>query len=157
LALCKTNRTTTIKSNYQQVTNQTKQPTRKNGKAMKHIFTGFNLVGAFALLALAVGCASYQVRTTESLLSEAGFQTRTPSTPAQLAMYNQMTPYKVERNTFKGKALYSYADKQKGVAYIGGEKAYQRYKQLAAQQYQMEANYSKMLAHEDQVWSVNYD
>ena len=69
---------------------------------MKHIFTGFNLVGALALLALAVGCASYQVRTTESLLSEAGFQTRTPSTPAQLAMYNQMTPYKVERQHFQG-------------------------------------------------------
>ena len=72
-------------------------------------------------------------------------------------MYNQMTPYKVERNTFKGKALYSYADKQKGVAYIGGDKAYERYKQLAAQQYQMEANYSKMLANEDQVWSVHYE
>ena len=86
------------------------------------------------------------IATPESLLSEAGFQTRTPSTPAQLSMYNQMTPYKLERNTFKGKALYSYADKQKGVAYIGGDKAYQRYKQLAAQQYQMEADYSKMLA-----------
>ena len=124
---------------------------------MKHIFTGFHLVGALALLALAVGCASYQVRTTESLLSEAGFQTRTPSTPAQLAMYNQMTPYKLERNTFEGKALYSYADKQKGVAYIGGDKAYERYKLLAAQQYQMEANYSKMLTNEDQVWSVHYE
>jgi len=124
---------------------------------MKHIFTGFNLIGALALLALAVGCESYQVRTTESLLSEAGFQTRTPSTPAQLAMYNQMTPYKLERNTFNGKALYSYADKQKGVAYIGGDKAYQRYQQLATQQLALEADYSKMLAHEDQVWSVNYD
>jgi hypothetical protein len=144
-------------SDHQQVTNQIKQLARKNGKAMKHIFTELNVVVALALLALTVGCASYQVRTTESLLSETGFQTRTPSTPAQLTMYNQMTPYKLERNTFKGKALYSYADKQKGVAYIGGEKAYQRYKQLAAQQYQMEANYSKMLAHEDQVWSVNYD
>jgi hypothetical protein len=112
---------------------------------------------AIAVVAGYSGCASYQVRTTESLLSEAGFQTRTPSTPAQLAMYNQMTPYKVERNTFKGKALYSYADKQKGVAYIGGDKAYQRYKQLAAQQYQMEASYSNMLAKEDQVWSVNYE
>jgi hypothetical protein len=112
---------------------------------------------AIAVVAGYSGCASYQVRTTESLLSEAGFQTRTPSTPAQLAMYNQMTPYKVERNTFKGKALYSYVDKQKGVAYIGGDKAYQRYKQLAAQQYQMEASYSNMLAKEDQVWSVNYD
>ena len=49
-------------------------------------------------------------------------------------MYKLMTPYKLERNTFKGKALYSYADKQKGVVYIGEEKAYQRYKQLGIQQ-----------------------
>jgi hypothetical protein len=124
---------------------------------MKSVFTGLRLVGALALLALAVGCASYEVRTTESLLSEAGFQTRTPSTQAQLAMYNQMTPYKLERNTLKGKALYSYADKQKGLAYIGGHKAYERYKQLAIRQHQMEAAYSKMLTNEDKVWSVNYD
>jgi hypothetical protein len=130
---------------------------RKKGKDMKHVFTGFRLSGTFALLALAVSCASYQVRTTESLLSQAGFQMRIPSTPAQLAMYNQMTPYKPERNTFEGKALYSYADKQKGVVYIGGDKAYQRYKQLAIQQYELEAAYSKMLAHEDQVWSVHYE
>src|SRR5271167_3626536 len=103
------------------------------------------------------GCAGTQVQNKESLLAEAGFHTRTPSTQEQWSMYNQMTPYKLERNTFKGKALYTYADKQKGVVYIGGDKAYQRYKQLAAQQYQMEAAYSKMLAHEDQVWSVNYE
>jgi hypothetical protein len=61
------------------------------------------------------GCAGTQVQNKESLLSEAGFRTRTPSTQDQWAMYNQMTPYKLERNTFKGKALYTYADKQKGV------------------------------------------
>src|SRR6478736_3390463 len=47
---------TTSKSNHQQVTNQTKQKTRKDGKDVKHIFTGFNLIGAFALLFLAVSC-----------------------------------------------------------------------------------------------------
>ena len=124
---------------------------------MKHLLTGFSLIGAIALLALAVGCASYEVRTKESLLSEAGFQTRAPSTQTQWAMYNRMAPYKLERNTINGKALYSYADKQKGVVYIGGDKAYQRYKQLAIQQYELEAAYSNMLAHEDQVWSVNYE
>jgi hypothetical protein len=107
--------------------------------------SALRFAGAFGLLALAVGYASYQVRTTESLLSEAGFQTRTPSTQAQLAMYKRMTPYKLERNTFKGKALYSYADTQREVAYIGGDKAYQRYKQLAIQQHQMEVAYSNML------------
>jgi hypothetical protein len=124
---------------------------------MKDVFAGLRLFAAFALLALATGCASYQVRTTESLLSEAGFHTLTPSNPAQLAMYNQMTPYKLERNTLQGRALYSYADKQKGVVYIGGDTAYQRYRQLATQQQQMEAAYSRMLAHEDKVWSVNYE
>ena len=76
-------------------------------------------------------------------------------------MYDQMTPYKLERNTLKGKALYTYADKQKGVVYIGGENAYQRYKQLAAQQSieqkELEASYSSYLAKMDRVWSVNYD
>jgi hypothetical protein len=124
---------------------------------MKEAFTGLKLFGALALLALAMGCESYQGRTTESLLTQAGFQTRTPSSQAQMAMYSKMTPYKLERNTFKGKALYSYADKQKGIVYIGGDKAYQRYKQLASQQQKIEAAYSEMLAHEDQVWGVNYE
>jgi hypothetical protein len=115
------------------------------------------LIGGFGLLALGASCQNYQVRTTEYLLSEAGFQARTPSTQAQSAMYSRMTPYKIERNTIKGKALYSYADKQKGVAYIGGDKAYQRYKQLAVQQYQTEAAYSNYLETIDQIWSVNYD
>src|SRR5260370_12930339 len=76
------------------------------------------------------GCAGTQVQNKESMLSAAGFRTRTPSTQAQWAMYNQMTPYKLERNTFNGKALYTYADKQKGVVYIGGDNAYQRYNNL---------------------------
>src|SRR4029077_7378113 len=80
------------------------------------------------------GCAGTQVQNKESLLIAAGFHTRTPSTQEQRAMYNQMTPYKLERNTPKGKALYTYADKQKGIVYIGGDKAYERYKQLRSQQ-----------------------
>ena len=74
-------------------------------------------------------------------------------------MYHQMTPYKLERNTPKGKALYTYADKQKGVVYIGGDKAYERYKQLRIQQSiaqnELEASYSKYLAKDNQVWGVH--
>jgi hypothetical protein len=108
------------------------------------------------------GCAgTAQKKDKESLLLEAGFHIRTPSTHKQWAMYNQMTPYKLERNTLKGKALYTYVDKQKGVVYIGGDNAYQRYKQLAAQQSieqkELEASYSHYLEKMDRVWSVNYD
>ena len=107
------------------------------------------------------GCAGTQVQNKESLLNTAGFHTRTPSTHEQWAMYNQMTPYKLERNTPKGKALYTYADKQKGIVYIGGDKAYERYKQLRIQQSnaqkELEASYSRYLARIDREWSENYD
>jgi hypothetical protein len=118
----------------------------------------------FLFLAVAAGfsgCAGTQTKNKESLLSEAGFRTRTPSTPRQLEMYNRMTPNKLERNTFRGRTLYTYADKQRGIVYIGGEKAYQRYRQLgikqASAENELEASYSEMLSREDQVWSVNYD
>ena len=107
------------------------------------------------------GCAGTQVQNKESLLIAAGFRTRTPSTEEQRAMYDQMTPYKLERNTPKGKALYTYADKQKGIVYIGGNKAYERYKQLRSQQSnaqkELGASYSQYLARIDQEWSENYD
>jgi hypothetical protein len=125
------------------------------------IYLSFFLI--IAVLAVSLGCAGTQAQKKgkESLLLEAGFQIRTPSTQEQWAMYNQMTPYKLERNTLKGKALYTYADKQKRVVYIGGENAYQRYKQLAAQQSieqkELEASYSHYLSKMNRVWSVNYD
>jgi hypothetical protein len=81
-----------------------------------------------------VGCASMEASNKESLLIAAGFRTRTPSTPAQVALYDRMTPYKVERRVIKGKVLYAFADKKNRVVYIGGEKEYQRYKQLGLQQ-----------------------
>jgi hypothetical protein len=40
---------------------------QKNRKAMKHIFAGFNLIGAIALLALTVGCAKYAAHREPAL------------------------------------------------------------------------------------------
>ena len=129
---------------------------------MKHIFAGLRLVSAFALLVAGFcSCAGTEVQNKEALLSAAGFRARTPSTSTQLAMYNRMTPYKLERDTISGKALYTYANKQKGVVYIGGDKAYPRYRHLALQQSmaekELEASYSNYLQNIDQIYSVNYD
>jgi hypothetical protein len=100
----------------------------------KHSFFT-RLVAAITLLLLAilVGCASWDAQNKESLLSAAGFRTRTPTTANQQAMFNRMTPYKVERRIRNGKVLYAYADKQNNVVYLGGENEYQKYKQLALQ------------------------
>lgn len=98
-------------------------------------FASFSIIALVVLeLAALFGCASYEAQNQETLLSAAGFRARTPTTAAQQAMFNRMTPYKVERRIRNGKVLYAYADKQKNVVYIGGEAEYQRYKQLGLQQ-----------------------
>ncbi len=113
----------------------------------------------FAVVAGFSGCAGSQVQNKESLFSAAGFQTRIPSTPRQLDLYNRMTPYKLERNTVKGSALYTYADKQRGLFYVGGELAYERYRILALQhkihQAEIEAAYSNQLSQEQKVLGIN--
>jgi hypothetical protein len=117
------------------------------------VFLIFAVVAGFSV------CAGTQVQNKESMLSAAGFQSRIPSTQAQWALYTRMTPYKLERNTFQGRALYTYADKQKGLVYIGGDQAYQRYRQLALQQSaaqnEIEAAYNNQLSQEDNVLGIN--
>jgi hypothetical protein len=110
---------------------------QRTGTSMNRKHSFFNRpVAAITLLLLAVlvGCASWDAQNKESLLSAAGFRSRTPTTPNQQAMFNRMTPYKVERRIRNGKVLYAYADKQNNVVYLGGENEYQKYRQLALQQ-----------------------
>jgi hypothetical protein len=91
---------------------------------MKHIFTGFNIVGAFALLALAVGCASTQ--QTENLLSASGFRTVIGTDPQQ----QQLRPYKVTVADRNGETSYVYADPARNQIYVGDQSQYQRYRRL---------------------------
>jgi hypothetical protein len=116
---------------------------------------------AMAAAAAFSGCADTQVQNQESLLSAAGFGALTSATEAQSAVYDRVTPYKLERNTISGTALYIYADKQKGVVYVGGDKAYERYRQLLLQQSiaekEEEASYSKYLENLDKNHSLNYE
>ena len=127
---------------------------------MKGLFTGAKLIGSLGLLVTGLcSCANTEVQNTESLLSAAGFHTETPSTQAPLATYNRTAPYKLERNTISGSTLYTCADKRKGVVYIGGDEAYQRYRQLAVQQStaekEPEAWYGSYIEHANQVKSIN--
>jgi len=91
------------------------------------------LVAAAALLVNFAGCASWGSTSTESMLTAAGFHVQKPSTPKQWKIYNTMAPFEVERYFVNGKPLYAYADKKNAVVYLGGEKAYQSFKQLGYQ------------------------
>jgi hypothetical protein len=95
---------------------------------MKHIFNGFNLIGAIALLALAVGCANPQ--PTENLLSAAGFRTIVANTPQRQQHLKTLPPNKVVLVQRNGKNYYVYADPAHYQIYVGNPSQYQQYQQL---------------------------
>ena len=121
-------------------------------KAPKLIILALFAAGS-ALFGL-TGCAGMGSSNTESLLSAAGFVVRTPQTDRQKQIYAALPPYKVERATVKDKVFYVYKDEKAGVAYVGHEPAYQRYKQLAVQQQIAQEQY--MAAELDRQAALNF-
>jgi len=92
------------------------------------------LFGGVATVLFFASCAEMEATNTKSLLSSAGFHTVTPSTPLQKEVYAKMTPNRVQRVSYKGKTIYAYKDEGAGIAYVGHEAEYQRYKNLCVQQ-----------------------
>jgi hypothetical protein len=95
---------------------------------MKHIFTGFSMIGAFALVVLAMGCA--QTGQTENLLSAAGFRIIIATTPQQQHHLQTLPPYKVTMARRNGKTYYVYADPAHNHIYVGTQFQYYRYRDL---------------------------
>ena len=96
-------------------------------------------VTAVVLVMLLAGCAAIEkqeTRSTEQLLSAAGFGIKPADTPDKLATLQAMKQNKlVRRQTKDGRLQFLYADA--GVCrcvYVGDEQAYQRYQDLAVQQ-----------------------
>lgn len=94
------------------------------------------LLGTLALAFTAThftSCASMGASSTEPLLSAAGFSVKTPSTDTQKQIYAELPAYKLQRGNHQGKVFYAYKDEKQGVAYVGGEKEYQKYQELATE------------------------
>ena len=92
---------------------------------MKYIFTGFSLIGAFALLALTLGCAGTPTQSKENLLIAAGFKTVVPNTAAQQQKLQALPPDKVAMVQKGGKTYYVFPDVANNRALVGGPKQYQ--------------------------------
>ena len=97
---------------------------------MKHLFTGFSLIGAFSLLVLAAGCAGTQTESKENLLIAAGFKTVAPKTAAQQQKLQALPPGKVAMIQKGGKTYYVFPEAANNRALVGGPKQYQAYQQL---------------------------
>jgi hypothetical protein len=100
----------------------------------KFISTVIIVFAAVATALFFASCAEMEATNTKSLLSAAGFHTVTPTTKLQKQVYAEMTPNHVQRITVKGKTIYAFKDEQAGIAYVGHEAEYQRYKNLCIQQ-----------------------
>ena len=100
----------------------------------KFISTVAILIVATGALSFLSSCAEMATTNTKSLLTTAGFHTVTPSTPLQKEVYAQMPPDHVQRITVKGKTIYAFKDEKAGIAYVGHEAEYQRYRELCIQQ-----------------------
>ena len=90
-----------------------------------------SLVATFCGLIALAGCTTTQPASRESLLKQAGFQSRTPTTAEQKAAYARLPAYELHRGTLKGRTIYAYKDEKAGVVYLGSEAQYAQYKQLA--------------------------
>jgi hypothetical protein len=109
------------------------------------------VVAAAVAVSFFASCAELEQSNTKSLLSAAGFHMLTPQTAQQKQIYAALPAYKVERATVKGKTFYVFKDEKAGIAYVGHEAEYQRYRNLCVQQqiaqdYYMAAQMDRMYA-----------
>jgi hypothetical protein len=91
-----------------------------------------SLIAAFCALIALAGCTTMQPASQESLLQQAGFQSRTPTTAKQKAVYAKLPANQLHRVTVNGRTIYGYKDEKAGVVWVGNEAQYAQYKQLAA-------------------------
>ena len=124
-------------------------------RTMKTKLTNLSLILILAACGVIffAGCASMQTSNTTSLLSEAGFRTRTPQTAKQKELYASLPSNKIERATVKGKVFYVFKDEKASVAYIGGELEHQKYQQLCTQQHVTQPPEEAMSHPFAQAWS----
>ena len=92
---------------------------------------------ALAAATMLTGCATFrgsEARSTEELLTAAGFVMRPADTAERQQRLAARPPYRLESYTKDGKAVYTYADPDGcKCLYVGGPKEYSEYQHLRLQ------------------------
>ena len=112
------------------------KPKSQYTETMKQILISFRIFPAIALLALAVGCSN--VPSKEKSLVAAGFRLSVPKTAAQQQKLKSLPPDKVSTVQKGGKTYYVFPDVARNVAYVGGSKEYETYRQIRLQKKKLE-------------------
>jgi hypothetical protein len=98
---------------------------------MKRLLNPMKFLATLALAAFALGCATQQ---QEKLLSEAGFRTKSVSTPEGQQHLKTLTQGTITPVMRGGKTYYIFPDSAQNRVYVGDQAQYQKYRQLRSQQ-----------------------
>lgn len=97
----------------------------------------FSIAALFALAALLASCAAIQNQNAmdmERLLAASGFKMKLAETPEKLAALEGLPQRKLVPQQHEGKVYFYYADAAScKCLYVGSEKSYQQFQQLATQ------------------------
>ena len=93
---------------------------------MKQILNGFRVISAWALLALALGCASSTpTANQQNMLMAAGFTVITPKDTAQQQKLQSLPPGQLAMINKGGQTYYVFPDAANNRAFVGGPDQYQ--------------------------------
>jgi hypothetical protein len=87
--------------------------------------------------ALLTGCAAIQraeTKSTEQMLSAAGFKVLPADTPQKQAKLAELTPNKIARQIRGNNVYYLFPDDQNQFVMVGDQAAYSKYQNLVVQQ-----------------------
>ena len=105
-------------------------------KQMQKRLSLTSVLCAVAVLVFVAGCASTGTTTTaaspqkESMLQQAGFITKTVTTPKQQQQVSVLPAGKVSAVTYKGKLYYVYPTGKKDQIYVGKQAQYNAFKEI---------------------------
>jgi hypothetical protein len=95
------------------------------------------LTGAALVLAACATSNAEAPPTNGDLLAQAGFVRRDADTPDRVAALRTLPPHQFVLRNSNGSVKYMYADPTVcGCIYVGGQRAYQQYRQMMAGQVQ---------------------
>jgi len=112
----------------------------------KKLLTFANILGGVALVCVMAVCqtangSAMATSQKEMLLSQAGFKTKTVTTPKQQQLVSQLAENKVSAVKYKGKLYYVYPTAKKDQIFVGRQAQFDAYKEaLQAQQASQQAS-----------------
>jgi len=89
------------------------------------------LLATGVLVALAIGCSS--TKSTENMLSAAGFKMVPADTPERVAHLNSLPPDKITTVQRNGTLYYTFPDPKNNILYVGQQPQYEEYQKLRLQ------------------------